>query len=245
MKKIVEICCGSYEDCLVAFHAKADRIELNAALYLGGLTPSLGTLRMVKKHVDIPVVTMVRNRGAGFCYDEDSYMVMREDAKLLLENGSDGIVFGFLDEDGNIQTQRVKEFVSLAKQYHKEAIFHRAFDCVPSPYQAIEQLIALGVDRVLTSGQKEKAYDGRNLIKQLQERYGDRIQILPGSGIHSGNARKIIEETGVTQVHSSCKVWCIDPTTHLVPEVDYSYGQESQYERVSELLVEQLVRALK
>ena len=95
MKKIVEICCGSYEDSLVAFKAKADRIELNSALYLGGLTPSIGTLRMVKRVVDIPVVTMVRNRGAGFCYSEESYEVMKEDARILLENGSDGLVFGF------------------------------------------------------------------------------------------------------------------------------------------------------
>ena len=152
MNKIVEICCGSYEDALNAYKGGAQRIELNSALYLGGLTPSIASLIKTKQNTDLKVIVMIRPRGAGFYYSEEDYEVMKEDCRLMLEHGADGIAFGFLNKDFSIDLKRTKEFIDIIKSYNKEAVFHRAFDCTSHPYQAIEQLIELGVNRILTSG---------------------------------------------------------------------------------------------
>lgn len=190
MERMVEICCGSYEDALNAYHGGAKRIELNSALHLGGLTPSLGSLILTKQNTDLEVICMVRPRGAGFCYSESEFEVMKYDAKLLMENGSDGLAFGFLDKQGNIDKDKTKQMIDIIKQYHGTAVFHRAFDCVSNPYESIETLIDLGVNRVITSGLENKAMDGINLIKDLQAKYGKQIEILVGSGINSSNAKK-------------------------------------------------------
>ena len=144
MERIIEICCGSYEDALNAYHGGAKRIELNSALYLGGLTPSLASLKLTKKNTNLKVITMVRPRGAGFCYNEIEFEVMKEDAKSLLENGADGIAFGCLNKDGSICLKQTKEMIEIIKSYQGEVVFHRAFDCVEDPYASIELLIELG-----------------------------------------------------------------------------------------------------
>ncbi len=241
---VVEICCGSYYDAMQAYLGGAKRVELNSALYLGGLTPSVGSLRLVKENCPgLEVCCMVRTRGAGFFYLEEDYQEMLLDAKLLLENGSDGIVFGFLKEDSTIDVERSQEMVQLIHSYHKTAIFHRAFDCVDDPYKAIEELIKLGVDRVLTSGLESKAMEGKEVIKQLQHRYGNQIEILAGSGINDANAKELIEYTGIHQVHSSCKSYKEDSTTSS-NHVSYSYGYDDQYDVVSKELVEALIAAI-
>lgn len=247
MNKIIEICCGSYKDALVAFRAGAKRIELNSALHLGGLTPSLGTLRLVKQNTNLKVIGMVRPRGAGFCYSEADFENMKADARILMENGADGIAFGCLDENGNIHIEQTKEIINIIKKYHGEVVFHRAFDCVKNPFESMEKLITMGVDRVLTSGLKAKAMDGADLIAKLQECYGDRIEILAGSGINATNALEIMEKTGISQVHSSCKGWVEDPTT-TGEEVSYSYAEgihKNDYDVVDEELVRKLVESVK
>ncbi len=246
MEKMVEICCGSYEDALAAYRGGAKRIELNSALYLGGLTPSLGTLKLAKQDTDLKIIAMVRPRGAGFCYSEADFAVMKEDAKLLLENGADGIAFGCLDRNGELEESQTKEMAAIIKEHHGEAVFHRAFDCVNDPMGTMEKLIGLGIGRVLTSGGKEKAMDGRELLKKLQETYGERIEILAGSGVNAGNAKELMETTGICQVHSSCRGWAPDPTTEG-PEVTYAYAappHQKDYEAVDENLVKKLVDAL-
>ena len=246
MERIVEICCGSYYDAKNAYLGKAKRIELNSALYLGGLTPSTATLRQVKKDFDLEIVCMVRPRGAGFCYNDEDFLIMKEEAKDLLENGADGIAFGILDQDGNIDLKRNQEIIEIIKSYHKTAVFHRAFDCVKDYDQAIRQLIDLGVDRVLTSGLEAKAMDGKEVIKYLQSHYGDQIQILAGSGMNASNAKEMMDYTGIYQVHSSCKDWLNDPTTSS-NHVTYAYAtspHENDYEIVSKELVEKLVASI-
>lgn len=244
---IVEICCGSYYDGLQAAAGGAKRIELNSALHLGGLTPSLAGLTLLKQNTNLNIVAMVRPRGAGFCYLAEDFEMMYADCELLLKNGADGIAFGFLREDATIQTEQTKKLVDLIKSYHKEAVFHRAFDCVPDPDAAIVQLISLGIDRVLTSGLKEKAFDGAELIADLQKKYGTRIEILGGGGVNPGNAAKLLELTGINQIHSSCKAWLPDPTT-TGRHVTYAYApvppdQEhaNRYEVVSQDLVKKLI----
>lgn len=240
MKPIIEICCGSYDDALNAYRGGASRIELNSALSLGGLTPSLASLTMTKKNTDLKVITMIRPRGAGFCYNEDEYEVMKQDALTMLEHGADGIAFGFLTPEGKIDRKKTGQFVDIAKFHQGEAVFHRAFDCVDDPFLAMETLIDLGVDRVLTSGLQPRAFDGADLLAKLQKKYGDRIEILVGSGVNANNVQDILQKTGVHQVHSSCKDWQSDPTTAL-HHVSFAYApapHEEDYEIVSQQLVE-------
>ena len=247
MDKMIEICCGSYEDALAAYRGGAKKIELNSALHLGGLTPSVGSLRLAKENTDLKIIAMVRPRGAGFCYSEADFETMKMDAEILMKNGADGIAFGCLDEKGNIHIEQTKEIISIIKKYQGEVVFHRAFDCVKDPYQSMEILIAMGVDRVLTSGLKAKAMDGMELIAKLQEAYGDRIEILAGSGINASNVLEIMNRTGISQVHSSCKGWAKDPTT-TGKEVSYSYAEgihKDDYDVVDEELVRELVESIK
>lgn len=232
---ILEVCCGSVSDCMQAEAGGADRIELNSALHMGGLTPSTASVRLAKQKVNIPVIAMVRPRGAGFAYDETEREVMFAEAKELLDAGADGIAFGFLNQDCTIHKEAVNAMTNLIHSYHKEAVFHRAFDCVKDPFQTMEELIALKIDRVLTSGLKSKAIEGLDLIAELQSRYGNQIEILAGSGVQAENALHILKTTGVNQIHSSCKIWQTDPTTSA-NGVSYRYAEaphEMNYDCVS------------
>lgn len=247
MNKIVEVCCGSYYDCLQAYKGNADRVELNSALYMGGLTPTVASLILTKKNTDLKVICMVRPRGAGFCYAKEDYETILLDVKSMMENGADGIAFGCLDSEGNIDISKTKEVIEIVKSYgkDKEIVFHRAFDCVNNPYDSMEILIDLGVDRVLTSGLEEKAIYGIKLLKDLQKKYGDRIEILAGSGMNSENAREFMESTGITQVHSSCKTWLKDKTT-TKNNVSYAYSDDEYgYDVVDCNLVKELVKVIK
>ena len=246
MERMIEVCAGSYQDCIAAYQGSAKRVELNSALSVGGLTPSVASLVRVKQETDLTVICMVRVRAAGFCYEKEDVKIMFEDAKILLDHGADGIAFGFLNEDGTICEEDTKRMIDLIHSYNKEAVFHRAFDVTPDAFEAIETLIDLGADRVLTSGQKAKAMEGMDLIKQLQSQYGSQMEILAGSGMNAGNAVEMIETTGISQVHSSCKSYSNDPTTSS-EYVTYAYlsaPHENDYDVVDEALVKKLVGAV-
>lgn len=243
---MLEICCGSFYDALEAEAGGAKRIELNSALALGGLTPSSAVLRLVKEKTDLTVIAMVRPRGGGFHYSPEDYMTMKQECKMLLEAGADGIAFGCLKEDGFVNEKQSAEMISLIHSYGKTAVFHRAFDVCVNPYESVETLIHLGADRLLTSGQKKKAEEGIPLLRELKDCYGARIELLAGSGLNASNAKRIMEETGITQVHSSCKTWKQDPTTRA-GEVSFEYGlfpNESCYDVVSGELVRQLLESI-
>ena len=212
-KKIVEICAGSYQDCRIAWEAGADRVELNSALSLGGLTPGLSDFLAAKKDCGCPIVCMVRPRGAGFYYREDEVRMMFADAGRFLENGADGIAFGFLREDRTVDRELTGQMCALIHRYGREAVFHRAFDVTPDADAAMEVLIDCGADRVLTSGQQATAIEGIALIGHLHKTYGSRIEILAGSGLNAGNAAQMFRQSGVRQIHASCKGYGSDPTT--------------------------------
>ena len=226
MKIKVETMCDSLRDCIVSEKYGADRIELNSGSHLGGLTPSLGLLIQAKTQTNIPVLPMIRCRMGGFTYSDIEYDTMYLDAKLMLENGADGIVYGFLNEDRSINIEMTKKFTDLAKEYKKEAIFHRAFDRTQDPYTSIETLIDLRIDRILTSGLKENVTDGLDLIKDLQEKYGDQIEILPGSGITHENAKYIIDYTKTNQIHGSFKELIKIPTSTFTYEKETAYDYQ-------------------
>lgn len=232
---ILEVCAGSYADCLAAAQGKADRVELNSALFLGGLSSSPALCKLVKENTDLEVICMVRPRPGGFCYNKAEREGMFAEAKDLLEAGADGIAFGFLKEDHTIDLDSTQQMVELIHQYPQaQAVFHRAIDVTADFEQALQSLIDLQVDRILTSGQKATALEGLETIATLQEKYQDKIEILPGSGISSQNADQVLKKAKVFQVHSSCKSFQSDPTT-LYKEVSYSYlpnPQIFQYEAV-------------
>ena len=245
MKNIVEICCGSYYDAKQAYLGGADRVELNSSLYLGGISPSLANLIKVKDDFNIKTICMVRNRAGGFFYKQEDIDTMLTDAKIFLENGADGLAFGFLNEDRSVDIENIKRIIEIIKNKGKEAVFHRAFDCTLDPERTIEILIKLGVDRILTSGLRDKAIDGLELIKKLNDNYKDYIEIVVGSGVNYTNAKYIIEKTKVFQVHSSCKAYFQDKTTKG-SYVNYSYlNNNLDYDVVSKELVEKLVNVLK
>lgn len=242
MERTVEICCGSYYDAKQAVLGGAKRIELNSALMLGGLTPTETTLRMVKEELSVQVVAMVRPRGAGFCYSDEEFRVMERECRQLLECGADGIAFGCLTEAASLDEYKNRRLLELIKERGKEAVFHRAFDCSCEPFAMMEQLIDMGADRVLTSGLKPKAMDGKEMLRRLQRDYGSRIQILAGSGVHAGNALELMEYTGIHQVHSSCKAWKPDSTT-VQNGVSYSMAS-GELALCHDVVSAELVRAL-
>ena len=228
---LLEICCGSGEDAIEAAAAGADRVELCSGLFLGGLTPSLGSLLEVKQQTNIPVMAMCRPRQAGFCYSVTEFAVMERDADSLLEHGADGIVFGILREDGTVDIQRTR----LLRQRvgARQAVFHRAFDVTPDPLRALEELADLGITRVLTSGQKNSAPEGAALIRELIERAHGRIEVLPGAGITVQNVRQLVQATGCTQVHLTAFTERRDLSTMANPSIRFGSPtgpEESTYE---------------
>ena len=202
MKKIlVEVCCGSADDVIEAKKAGADRVELNSDLFHGGLTPTVGSLLVAKRETGMKIMTMIRPREGGFCYTEAEFAVAIEDAKQLLANGSDGLVFGFLHTDGTIDVKRTAILAKLAHSAGKEAVFHRAIDVVPDWKQALDILIDLNITRVLTSGQEADVSNGTETVREMIRYAAGRIQILPGAGITARNYQRIVAETGTDQIH--------------------------------------------
>lgn len=251
-KVLFEVCCGCLEDAINAEKGGAGRIELNSALFLGGLTPGAGLLKEVKKHIKIPVMCMVRPREGGFCYTEYDYKTILAETEALIEAGADGIVFGFLTDDGEIDIERSKELIDLikSKSENTEIVFHRAFDLIPDVYKALDTLISLGVNRILTSGQKASAYEGRDLIKNLVNYSKGKIEILPGGGINKNNAKEIIEYTGVNAVHASARSERTDKSGLLNPEIffggkiDGKWNPEHVYKVTDENLVKEVIKAI-
>ncbi len=246
MNRIAEVCCDSLEDALIAQRAGADRIELNNCMHLGGLTPSIGTIKLAAESCNIPIVVMVRPRGAGFYYSDYEFNTMLADIEAIVEYDIEGVAFGCLDRNGEVDKIRNKKIVDILHKHNKTAVFHRAFDCVKEPFKSMEILIELGIHRVLTSGLKLKAVEATDLLAELQHRYGDKIEILAGSGVNASNCKYLIDKTGISQYHSSCKTWRSDPTT--VSNVSYAYADyphEEEYNIVSYEKVVEFVREVK
>ena len=241
----IEVCANSVQDCIVAQNEGADRIELISASYLGGLTPTKTTLDIaIENGVKIPIMAMVRPRGGGFCYSEIEKEQMYREAKELLEHGAKGIVFGFLAEDRKIDWDETRKMIELCKSYEAESVFHRAFDCSDEPQYNIQRLIELGCTRVLTSGLGANVEKGAELLKLLQEKFGDRIEILAGAGISTENIESIIKKTTVTQVHGTFKKYGVDQTTTGM-NVTYRYTDKGDYEAVDPKKLIQAVQIVK
>jgi copper homeostasis protein len=213
---ILEICIASVDDAIAARDGGADRIELNAGLALGGLTPSSGMIREVRQAVDLPLVVMIRSRAGGFCYSQREFAVMQRDVDAALELGADGIVFGILRDDSTIDLERCRQLVEQAAG--REAVFHRAFDFVPDAHAALRQLTDLGIRRVMTSGGQATALAGAERIASLVQQAAGKIEILPAGKINAANAAELIGRTGCRQVHASLRTTVASsllPALHL------------------------------
>ena len=241
----IEVVANSVQDCIVAQSEGADRIELISASYLGGLTPTTTVLDMaIENGVKIPIMAMVRPRGGGFCYSEIEKEQMFREARELLKHGAKGIVFGFLTEDRKIDWEETKKMIELCKSYEAESVFHRAFDCSDEPEYNIQRLVELGCTRILTSGLGANVEKGAELLKLLQEKFGDRIEILAGAGISTENIESIIKKTAVTQVHGTFKKYGVDQTT-TGTDVTYRYTDKGDYEAVDPKKLIQAVQIVK
>lgn len=232
-KILIEVCCGSADDVIEAARGGADRVELNSNLFHGGLTPTLGALRTALAHAPLPVIAMVRPRQGGFCYTDAEFETTLTDAQELVKNGASGLVFGFLHPDGNIDEARCREIITIAKEAGKETVFHRAIDVAPDWKRALDTLINLNVDRVLTSGQEPDVFFALDTIKEMIKFAGDAIQILPGAGVTLRNAAKIVEYTGCSQLHIARHKPQIDTSTANNRDVFYGgalYPPEDKYD---------------
>lgn len=200
----IEICAGSVESAIAAAKGGADRIELCSALSEGGLTPSVAVLEYVMKHLKIKTNVLIRPRGGDFNYSRAEFDVMKSDVFSAKLKGANGIVIGMLNTDGTVDTCRMKELMEIAKPL--EVTFHRAFDMTKDPLKALEDIVELGCHRILTSGQAADAFSGAGLIAELVKATGDRIIIMPGSGINSSNLSELHKKTNATEFHLSATV---------------------------------------
>ena len=200
---ILEICAGSVESAIAARDGGAARIELCAALEIGGTTPSAGLIAEARKIEGIVLNVIIRPRGGDFLYNEHEAACMEQDIRTCRQLGADGVVIGALTAEGDIDTALCKRLIDAADGM--SITFHRAFDMCRDPKRALEELIAIGCDRVLTSGQAATAEDGLPLLKELVQQAAGRISIMPGCGVNSGNAARILQATGAVEIHASAR----------------------------------------
>lgn len=200
---LLEICAASYQSAINAQNAGAHRIELCSELAVGGLTPSYGLLKTVLATATIPVNVLIRPRSGNFTYSEAEFAIMKTDIQLCKDLGCNGIVSGVLYPDNTIDMARTLELIEWSKPI--EFTFHRAFDWVENSLEALDQLITMGANSVLTSGKKQTALEGMKLLKLLKERAKNNIIILPGGGINKKNAF-LFKNKGFKEIHCSASV---------------------------------------
>lgn len=203
MSFIIEIATSDFNTTKSAVEGGADRIELCANLAEGGTTPSYAHIKRCREVFDVLLYPIIRPRGGDFLYNKDEFVIMENDIRLCKELGCDGIVIGLLNMDGTIDITRTSVLAELA--YPMGVTFHRAFDRCLNPFEALEELIEIGCERILTSGQMPSVNDGVDLIAELNKMANDRIIIMPGSGVRSDNIKMMAEKTGCVEFHSSLR----------------------------------------
>jgi copper homeostasis protein len=200
----LEIIGFNIESCIAAQEARANRIELCGGPGEGGTTPSYAFIKAAREKLKIDLYVMIRPRGGDFLYTDEDFEIMKNDIALCKDLDCDGIVTGILTKDGKVDKKRCAALMELA--YPLEATFHRAFDRVSDPFEALEDIIGLGFERILTSGLKPKAIDSTALLSQLIKQSDERIIIMPGSGVTAENIISIAESTGAKEFHSSASI---------------------------------------
>ena len=203
-----EACVKSLEEALKAEKLEANRVELCDNMIEGGTTPSYGTIALAKEMLNIPVMVMIRPRGGDFTYSEVEFNIMKKEIELCKHLDIYGVVFGILNKDKTIDIERVKELVGLAKPM--KITFHMAFDEILNKEQAMEELIKIGVDRILTKGGASNATEGKEVLKELIKKAGDRIIIVPGGSLTKNNCKDFGEYVKAKELHGTKIVGRLD-----------------------------------
>ena len=218
LRSKIEICANSVESAVKAQEGGAYRVELCAGIPEGGTTPSFGDIRMARQLLqETKLHVIIRPRGGDFLYSHLELEIMLHDIKVAKQLGADGVVFGCLTADGNVDIAAMKMLMNAVGDMN--VTFHRAFDMCKNPKEALEQIIELGCTRILTSGQEENALAGIPLLKELIEQADGRIIIMPGCGVNPNNILQIAEETGASEFHFSGRSACESRMTYRNPKV--------------------------
>ncbi len=199
----IEVCANSAYSCVEAQKGGAIRVELCAGIPEGGTTPSYGEIKMARRSIDIALNVIIRPRGGDFLYSPEEVEIMKSDIEVAKILGADGVVFGCLTADGDVDVELCRELLEVSKGL--SVTFHRAFDVCRNHVEALEDIIALGFNRVLTSGGKATALEGKESLKKLVEQADSRIIIMPGCGVNASNIRELKEYTGAQEFHSSAR----------------------------------------
>lgn len=203
MRPVIEVCVDRIDSVIACARAGVDRIELCAALSEGGLTPSLGFLRLARQVFPGKIMMMIRPRAGDFLYTSDEIEIMKEDISVAKTNGADGVVFGCLEDDGSIDQPLTRELLEDAAEM--DVTFHRAFDVTPNLHQSLEILIDLGIRRVLTSGGEADVWKGQDCLRSLTTQAAGRISILPGGGVVAARVPELLAATAAQEVHLSAR----------------------------------------
>ncbi len=226
---LVEVCVDSVASAVAAERGGAGRVELCSSLIEGGITPSAGLIQATRSAVSIALHAMIRPRGGDFCYEPDEFEIMQRDIIVAQRLGANGVVFGILDVNGNVDVARTRQLTELARPL--AVTFHRAFDMTVDLFRTLEDVCAAGVDRVLTSGGESTSLLGQEVIAQLTCVAQGRIVVMPGSGIKPENARSLVDCTGVKEVHVGLRSAIESPMAHRNPRVSMGAMEGHEYRR--------------
>jgi copper homeostasis protein len=216
---VLEVCAFTIQSCIIAERVGAKRVELCDNPVEGGTNPSYGTIKRVRSKIGIDLFPILRPRSGNYFYDDEEFAIVKEDIQVCKEIGCDGISVGIQTISGTIDIERMKRVVEWA--YPMAVTCNRAFDAVPDPYMALEELIDCGCERVLTSGQKSAAPDATEVLTKLVKQAAGRISIMPGAGVRSSNIEKLIA-TGAYEFHTSARTVVRNPLTYQTKEItDY------------------------
>lgn len=197
----LEICVDTVQSAFAAEAGGASRIELCQSLTEGGTTPSAGLLEVVRNTIAIDIHVLIRPRRSDFLFSNLEFEIMKKDVAMAKQLGANGVVIGILKKDGNVDMERMRALIDFA--YPLNTTFHRAFDLVPDPMKALDDIIQLKMDRLLTSGQQKSALEGTELIRELVKRANNTLAIMPGGGIDEHNIAEIMQKTGAREFHTS------------------------------------------
>jgi copper homeostasis protein len=240
---ILEVCANSVASAIAAQEWGAIRAELCDNLQEGGTTPSYGQIALARKLLNIKLYVLIRPRGGDFLYSDNEFEVMKADIQYCIQTACDGVVIGILNADGTVDKQRSGELVKMAREKGLGVTFHRAVDMCADMLQAMEDVIEIGCERILTSGGRSTAIEGVNVIAHLIEQAKGRIIIMPGAGVNETTVADIVHYTGATEIHSSARSDVKSKMEYCNDHILMGYGETDEYsfsqtdvERVKEII---------
>ena len=235
---MLEVCAFNIQSALIAEKVGARRVELCENPVEGGTTPSYGQIKETRENIRILLYPIIRPRAGNYLYDKYEFAIMKRDIELCKEIGCDGISVGIQREDGTIDMERIKRIVEWA--YPMGVTCNRVFDAAPDPYKALEEIIEIGCERVLTSGQRSGAPLGAALLAELVKQSAGRIIIMPGAGVRAANVFHLKEQTGATEFHTSARMVIPNRVSHQNPEIldigDELIANEEELRKIVELI---------